>query len=101
MKKDRCHNPPYAKPVGTIKGPVDLHTTTVIGYGTTDKGINYWKCVDSNVDANIDKYEYRIEEGKGLFDFTTNDIQNPQQYSKVLRKDFSWGGTLSSATKNC
>ena len=64
-----------------------------------DKGINYWKCIDSNADANNDKYEYRIEQGKGSFDFTTNDIQNPQQYSKVFRKDISWGGTLSSATK--
>jgi len=73
---------------------IGSHATTIIGYGVTKDGKQYWKCRDSNLSKDRKFYEYSIEANNAEFiNWRTigHRIENPLPFEPVKQTDFYLG----------
>ena len=62
------YSPVYSPNIKSITR--GIHTTSIIGYGTSSNGIPYWLCRGSNMNTKTGKkYTYKIEKKEALYGF--------------------------------
>ena len=74
--------------------PQGRYTTSIVGFGRDENGVPYWKCVDSNIDANGKQYEYKIKKESLLYGFGGIHVQKPIAFKNEAEHHFIVGRSL-------